>query len=47
MKNKCSMCGINVTYWNTQIQADRQKTVRCGKCYLKWRAEIRKSKGLS
>ena len=43
-RDQCSKCGIVLDGRNTKGQYRGQRkgaTIRCGKCYLKWRREMR------
>ena len=44
---ECTVCGATLTYHNTPSNARYKggSRVKCGKCYLKWKAEERKRKG--
>lgn len=47
-KVSCSGCGVNITLHNsaTASHSQRVSKPRCGPCYLKFRAELRKQRGL-
>lgn len=44
----CSSCGCRIGLANTRFgaQALKTKNPKCGPCYLKWRIEVRKAKGI-
>jgi len=42
---KCRDCNVEISYGNTKSSVHHFDS-RCGKCYLKYRREYRKRKGL-
>ena len=44
----CKICNAEITYYNTKAgRPERVGKEKCGKCYLKEKAEEREAKGLA